>query len=88
MHSNSSLAVFSAASLFVVYSGCGSADTPDSTARSPVGITQTKAVEKTGGAAASAENWTGVASLVTPDDFAAVVIHPRRIAHRRWWRCC
>ena len=80
MHPNRSLAVFSAALLLVVYSGCGSGDTPDSTATSPVRITQTKAVDKAGGEAASANNWANSVSLVTPDDFAAVVIRPRRIA--------
>ena len=81
MHSSRFLAVCSAALLFVVRSGCGSPDTPDSTTASSAATTQAKAVEKTSsGQAASADNWANAVSLVAPDDFAAVVIHPRRIA--------
>ncbi|MGO9114577.1 MAG: DUF1559 domain-containing protein [Thermoguttaceae bacterium] len=89
------LAALTAAMLLVVYSGCGE-DKKDSSATRAGGTTQAKADEKgagqtavassLGSQASSANTGTFVntgpidLSLVTPGHFAAIVIHPRRIA--------
>jgi len=68
--------------LFIVYSGCGAGEgKKDSGSTGSGGATQAKAGDKAGGQTASAAVKGAIDfSLVTPDHFAAIVIHPRRLS--------
>ncbi len=87
------LAALTAAMLLVVYSGCGDSEAKkDPAATGSGGTAQAKtdnpsaaagkvAADKVvGDRVAAAREGAMDVSLVTPDDFAALVIHPRRIA--------
>jgi hypothetical protein len=87
MHCRRFFAALAAAMLLVVYSGCGGEEKNDSSSTTSGGPTQAKERQQPGGQSASAGGPSASAekgpidvAWVTPDDFAAIVIRPQRIA--------
>jgi hypothetical protein len=75
------LAALAAALLALVYSGCGDDKKESAGSSTPAKADEKAAVSPSGAQMAPAGNGEMIdVSLVSPDDFAAVVIYPRRIA--------
>jgi hypothetical protein len=81
MRCRRSFAAFAVAVLLINYSGCG--DNKETASNSSGGSTQVPAVatpvKKTEGTSPTSDKGGIDVSIITPDAFAAIVIHPRRI---------